>query len=87
MTERLIEAALRLTFEASNLAALKETQQYIYKGLHRALHDEQVRTMLLLIAKDNGVLCRRAINNYVKEYIRLMGGDVKAAVKNSAAGD
>ena len=83
MTERLIEAALQVTFEESNLSTLKETQQKIYKGMHRALQDEQVRTMLLLIGKENGILGRRAINNYIKEYIRLMGGNKK----KSTAGD
>ena len=72
MSDSIIKEALSLTFCETKLSALKEDQQKIHKGLYFALKDENVRIMLQTLAKENGVMGRRFINGYLKDYIKTM---------------
>ena len=87
MTDRLVEQALMLTFDEANIAHLKDSQRQIYRGMYHALHHEDVRSMLQHIAGENGILARRAINNYIKTYIKLMGGGTGGPKNTSSAED
>ena len=73
----ILKEASSLPFCESKLAVLPEDQQKIYRGLYHALQDEHIRTMLQLIAKENGFLGCRFIKSYITNYTKIMRDDVK----------
>jgi len=66
-------------FDEERLQDLNTNKRQIYLIGNRL--DEKVRKMLVLIAQENGILGRRAINGYIKGYIALMRRRPKEEVK------